>query len=197
MLGIEVYASKSPGIGGRIRQFPEDFVVEEVLADGSRAEVKSARKTLHVTGRGRYLACVLIKRNWDTILAVEAVAKQLGMSAEAIQIAGIKDAKAVTAQHISIGRVTPEQVSQVKIRDINLHPFRFVNEKIHSGLLLGNFFRIVIRAIAHSSSLIEKRMENMQNELSSWGGIPNFFGHQRFGTVRPITHIVGKFHCNR
>lgn len=191
MLGIEVYASKSLGIGGRIRQFPEDFVVEEVLADGSRAEVKPTRKTSHVTGKGRYLACVLVKRNWDTILAVEAVAKQLGLSAEAIHIAGIKDAKAVTAQHIRIGRVTPEQVSQVKIRDITLHPFCFVNEKIHSGLLLGNCFRIVIRAIAHSSSLIEKRMENTQNELSSLGGIPNFFGHQRFGTVRPITHIVG------
>ena len=24
------------------------------------------------------------------------------------------------------------------------------------------------------------------------GGIPNFFGHQRFGTIRPITHLVGK-----
>ena len=24
------------------------------------------------------------------------------------------------------------------------------------------------------------------------GGIPNFFGHQRFGTTRPITHLVGK-----
>jgi tRNA pseudouridine13 synthase len=24
------------------------------------------------------------------------------------------------------------------------------------------------------------------------GGVPNFFGHQRFGTTRPITHLVGK-----
>jgi len=192
MVGIEVHASKSLGIGGRIRQFPEDFVVEEDLADGSRAEVKQARKPFQEVGKGRYLACVLVKRNWDTLLAVEAVAKQLGLSAESIHIAGIKDANAVTAQYISIGRVTPEQVSQVKIRDIDLYPLRFVNEKIHSGLLLGNYFRIVIRAVAHSSSVIEKRMENVLNELSSLSGIPNFFGHQRFGTVRPITHIVGK-----
>ncbi len=192
MLGIEVYASKSLGIGGRIRQFPEDFVVEEVLTDGSRAEVRQARETFHITGKGRYLVCVLVKRNWDTLLAVEAVAKQLGLSAESIHIAGIKDTKAVTAQHISIGRVTHEQVSRVKLRDINLYPLRFVNEKIHSGLLLGNHFRIVIRAIAHSSPVIEKRTENIQNELSSLGGIPNFFGHQRFGTIRPITHIVGE-----
>ncbi len=192
MLGMEVYASKSLGIGGRIRQFLEDFVVEEVLADGSRSEVEPAGKASQVSGKGRYLVCVLVKRNWDTILAVVAVAKHLGMSTENIHIAGMKDAKAVTAQHISIGRVTPKQVSQVKIRNINLYPLRFVNEKIHSGLLLGNHFRIVIRAVAHSSSVIEKRIENIQNELSSLGGIPNFFGHQRFGTVRPITHVVGK-----
>ncbi len=192
MLGIEVYVSESPGISGRIRQFPEDFLVEEVLADGSRADVKRAEMSVQVTGKGRYLLCVLVKKNWDTILAVKAIAKQLGIGAESIHIAGIKDAKAVTAQHISIGRVTPEQVSQVKIRDINLHPICFVNEKIYSGLLLGNHFCIVIRDIAHSSSLIEKRMENIHNELHSLGGIPNFFGHQRFGTVRPITHVVGE-----
>ena len=29
-------------------------------------------------------------------------------------------------------------------------------------------------------------------ELDQVGGIPNFFGHQRFGTTRPITHLVGK-----
>ncbi len=192
MLGMEVYASKSPGIGGRIRRFREDFVVEEVLADGSRAEVKQAKKAVQVTGKGRYLVCVLVKKNWDTILAVKAVAEQLDIDPEGIHIAGIKDAKAVTAQHISVGRVTPEQVWQVKIKDINLYPFRFVNEKIHSGLLLGNHFRIVIRAAGHSSSVIEERMENIQNELSTLGGIPNFFGHQRFGTVRPITHMVGE-----
>jgi len=191
-VGIEVYASKSLRVGGRIREFLEDFVVEEVLTDGSRAEVKQTKRAVQVAGRGRYLACVMVKRNWDTILAVEAVARQLDMNAENVHIAGIKDAKAVTAQHISIGRVTPEQVSQVKIRDINLYPLRFVNEKIYSGLLSGNCFRIVIRAVGYASSVIEKRMENVLNELSSLGGIPNFFGHQRFGTVRPITHVVGE-----
>lgn len=189
---MDVYASKSPGIGGVIRQFPADFVVEEALADGSRAKVKQAKKAVEVAGRGRYLACVLVKRNWDTILAVGAIARQLGMSAENIHVAGLKDAKAITAQHISIGRVTPEQVSRIKIRDINLYPFRFVNEKIYSGLLLGNYFHIMIKSVKHSPSVIETRIENIWNELSNLGGIPNFFGHQRFGTVRPITHMVGK-----
>ncbi|HET8685781.1 MAG TPA: tRNA pseudouridine(13) synthase TruD, partial [Methanosarcina sp.] len=30
------------------------------------------------------------------------------------------------------------------------------------------------------------------NEILAQGGVPNFFGIQRFGSVRPVTHLVGK-----
>ncbi len=41
-LGIEVYATKSLGVGGVIREAVDDFVVEEVLVDGSKARVNGA-----------------------------------------------------------------------------------------------------------------------------------------------------------
>ena len=41
-LGIEVYVTKSLGVGGVIREEVEDFVVEEVLVDGSKANVNGA-----------------------------------------------------------------------------------------------------------------------------------------------------------
>jgi len=189
-LGIETYASESLGISGRIRQFPEDFAVEEVMIDGTKAEVQPV-ETPQPIGEGRYLICVLVKRDWDTLRAVKKVARRLGISYKRVQIAGIKDAKALTAQHISIRGVAPERVSRVKIKDIELRPLRFSDEKVYSRLLLGNKFHILIRAISYSSSLIEKRVKNVQGELSSLGGLPNFFGHQRFGTVRPISHLVG------
>jgi len=190
-LGIEVYASTAPGIGGKIRHFPEDFRVEEALTDGSRAQI-SPSKSAPLSGRGRYLVCVLVKRNWDTFLAVWAVAKQLGVSPERLRIAGIKDAKAVTAQHFSVYGVAPEQVSNVKVEGITVYPLRFSSEKIHSYLLRGNHFQSQIRAVTHSSSIIRKRLKEVQSQLESLGGLPNFYGHQRFGTVRPITHQVGK-----
>jgi tRNA pseudouridine13 synthase len=190
-LGIEVYASKSPGIGGKIKQAPEDFIVQEILSNGSKAEIELV-KPPQINGRGRYLICTLIKRNWDTILAVKTIANKLDVDSERIQIAGIKDARAVTAQHISIGRMMPEQISEIKIRDITLIPLCFSDEKLYSGRLLGNDFHITMRSIAHFPSKIEERMKNVKNELNSLGGIPNFFGHQRFGTIRVITHLVGK-----
>ena len=190
-LGMEIYATRSLGIGGRIRQLIEDFVVEEVLVDGSRAEVSLA-KIWEPIGRGRYLICILVKRDWDTLLAVRLVAKRLGISPKRIRIAGMKDAKALTAQHICIQGVAPTRASQLKIKDIALHPLRFSDRRIFSQLLLGNQFQVVIRAISHTSSTVEQRVKNVQNELASLGGVPNFYGHQRFGTIRPITHLVGR-----
>ena len=189
-LGMKSYATQSPGIGGRIRQLIEDFVVEELLVDGSKAEI-SLSQTQELYGKGRYLICVLVKRDWDTLLAVRKIARRLGMSHKRIRIAGMKDTKAVTAQHISIQGVEPTRVSQVNIKDITLRPLHLSDRRIFSQRLLGNQFQVVIRGISHVSSVVEQRIKNVQNELIRLGGIPNFYGHQRFGTIRPITHVVG------
>ena len=136
--------------------------------------------------------CGLVKRNWDTFLAVGAIAQQLNMDLDRIQIAGIKDANALTAQHISVSRTMPAMISKVKIKDIMLYPMRFSNEKMHSALLYGNQFHVFIRLINNSKSETMERMQNLKHNFASLGGVPNFFGHQRFGTTRPITHIVGR-----
>ena len=92
-LGIEIYATHSPGIRGCIRRFFEDFVVEELLVDGSKATISPVAMT-NQSGGGRYLLCVMVKRNWDTIIATRVIAKRLGVSPKRIQIAGLKDTKA-------------------------------------------------------------------------------------------------------
>jgi len=190
-IGIEVYCTQSCGTGGRIRQFPEDFKVEEILTTGSKAKIEPT-DIPHIDAVGRYLVCVLVKRNRDTLLAVQTIAQKLDIDQERIQIAGIKDARALTAQHLSIGRMLPKQVAQVKLNNLRLYPLHFSNERIHSNLLFGNMFHITLRAINHTSSQIIEHLENVRNELLKLGGCPNFFGHQRFGTTRPITHLVGK-----
>jgi len=190
-IGIEAYATKTLGIGGRLRQFPEDFKVEEVLENGSTALIEPPN-IANITGHGRYLVCVLVKRNIDTFQAVQTVANKLGISVERIQFGGIKDANALTGQHVSVSRMLPEQVTQIKTGNLWLYPVQFSNDKIYSGLLFGNKFHINIRAISHPTSTITKRLRNTNHELVKLGGCPNFFGHQRFGTARAITHIIGK-----
>jgi tRNA pseudouridine13 synthase len=43
-----------------------------------------------------------------------------------------------------------------------------------------------------SEATAKEKITQTMRELDVIGGIPNFFGHQRFGTTRPITHLVGK-----
>jgi len=194
-LGIEVYATKSLGVGGAIREEVDDFVVEEVLVDGSKARVdgKVSGKVLGSSSqRQRYLLCVLVKRNWDTFIAVKNVAKQLSIDQRRIQIAGVKDAKAITAQHLTIEDVSMEDAAKVNVKDIQVCPVGYLREALSLFYLLGNCFTIKIKAIKYKPSTVEKRISQTQTELEALGGIPNFFGHQRFGTTRPITHLVGK-----
>lgn len=194
-LGIEVYATKGPGVGGAIREAVDDFVVEEVLVDGSKASVNGAvpSKVLGSSSqRQRFLLCVLIKRNWDTLIAVKNVAKQLGIDQRHLQIAGIKDAKAVTAQHLTIEEGVMDDASKVNVRDIQLCPVGFLHEALSLYYLLGNYFTIKIKSITIEESTVKTKISQTIQELEALGGIPNFFGHQRFGTTRPITHLVGK-----
>ncbi len=194
-LGIEVYVTDTLGTGGAIRSTIEDFAVEEVLVDGSRASIAAAAESHALRAsldQQEFLLCVLVKRDWDTFLALKTVARQLGISPEQISIAGIKDAKAVTAQHITIEHVTMEDVAEVNVKDIEIRPVGYFRDKLSPYYLLGNHFRITIKAINLSEPAITRRIAATTQQLEAAGGIPNFFGHQRFGTTRPITHRVGE-----
>jgi tRNA pseudouridine13 synthase len=197
LIGIEVYATVSVGIGGIIRQFVDDFAVEEVLVDGSKAEINQSANVKHaVLGssmtKERYLLCVLVKRRWDMFQALRVIAQQLDASTKQFCFAGIKDAKAVTAQHITIEGITAKDIQRVQAKDIAVRPIGYLRNKLSSYFLFGNNFHITIRAMDHPKSTIKKRIARTVQELEAIGGIPNFFGHQRFGTTRPITHQVGK-----
>lgn len=195
LLGIEVYATETAGVGGVIRESLEDFMVEEVLVDGSKAEIRKSaeNKVLGASSiKQRYLLCALVKRDWDTFIAIKNIAEQLGISQRQISIAGIKDAKAVTAQHITIENVSMEEVAKVNVKDIEIRPVGYVREKLSPYYLLGNNFTIKIKAIKLPEATVAKRITETVKALEALGGIPNFFGHQRFGTTRPITHLVGK-----
>ena len=197
-VGIEVYATRSSGIGGIIRQNVEDFAVEEVLVDGSKAEITPSKKSTNHTvlgsswNKNRYLLCVLVKRDWDTFIAIRNIANQLGISPRQIHTAGIKDAKAITAQHIAIEGVSAEDAQKVHVKDIEVRPVGYLQIKLSSYYLLGNNFHIRINALNHPRPTIRKRIAKTIEELETVCGMPNFFGHQRFGTTRPITHLVGK-----
>jgi tRNA pseudouridine13 synthase len=193
---MEVYSTKTKGVGGAIKQSMEDFVVEEVLVDGSKACVKDGVVSSRVLGftlnSTHFLLCVLIKRNWDTFMAVKNIAKSLGIAQTQVQFAGIKDAKAVTAQYISIANISAKDAQKINVKDVQVRPLGYIREPMSLFYLLGNSFTITVRNIHETDVTITENITKINQEFNAICGIPNFFGHQRFGTTRPITHLVGK-----
>jgi len=175
-LGICWYASDADGIGGRLRAAAEDFCVEEIPAGKKQTE-------------GPYLICRLTKRNWELQHAVKEIAKRLGISHRRIGWAGTKDRNAVTIQWISLYDVTPEQVAGISLKDITIEPVGRSNEALSLGDLQGNRFDIVIRDPDPAD--LEERVQEISASVAA--GIPNYFGIQRFGAIRPVTHRVGEW----
>ena len=196
LLGIEVYATKPNCIGGKIRSVTEDFQVEEVLVDSSKAHIIPPKMEVQALGatleQQRHLLCVLVKQNWDNFLATKNVAIQLGLEQNSLQIAGIKDAKAITAQYVTIENLTIEDIANVNLKGVQIRPIGYLRNPLSVFYLLGNHFKIKITNITQNQAIVHEQVNQTINEITKLGGIPNFYGHQRFGTTRPITHFVGK-----
>lgn len=192
---MDVYITKPEGVGGVIKQLIDDFIVEEILVDNTIASVNGVVPT-RVLGssvqKQRFMLCLMVKRNWDTFIATKNVAKSLGIDSTRVQFAGIKDAKAVTAQHITIENVSLEEAAKVDVTDVKVIPVGYVREMMSLFYLLGNRFTITVRNVESNKEWVGKQIEQTIQHIAKVGGMPNFFGHQRFGTTRPITHLVGK-----
>jgi len=174
-LGISWYGTETEGIGGRLRGEPEDFIVEEVPAS-SWGET------------GRYLILRLSKRNWEQQRLVKEMARALGISHRRISWAGTKDRNALTTQYISVYDLEPDAVEKITLPDVRLEPVGRSHRAIALGELRGNRFRIRIRDC--DPACLGERAGEVARAAPS--GFPNYVGIQRFGVLRPVTHLVGE-----
>lgn len=178
-VGISVFLTKTQGIGGKLRKEPEDFVVEEISAD------------IEPEDGGVYTVARVRARNWETNRLVRKFARILGISRRKVHFAGTKDKRAVTTQ-LFLFEQPEEYVKAINLKDVEILDVFSTNKKLEIGDLYGNKFGVVVKDIempieeAHSISF-----DTATNVLET-GGFPNFFGIQRFGAVRPVTHSVGR-----
>ena len=168
--------TETPGINGEIKEQVNDFIVQELAK--------------HDTGdEGEHLIVKLRKQNMTTLQAINKLSKMLHISRKRIGYAGNKDKRAVTEQYISIKGVEEEDVNQVFTDEFDLE---VIGKGDHIGLgnLMANRFEITVRDLMLPIENIRdtslKTVEKMD------GKMPNYFGRQRFGSARPITHQVGR-----
>jgi tRNA pseudouridine13 synthase len=181
IVGSESFLSKTSGIEGKLRKDPEDFEVEEIVSIPGRSHWIWMQKN----SNGKHSIVEIKAKNWDTHVLVKELSRKLNISQKSIGFAGTKDKRAITTQHFSL-RVAKEKIPTLDLENIDI-TFKHKSIKpIRLGNLVGNKFKIKIANTVNSR-------ENIDNILSELRGFfPNYFGVQRFGTVRPITHIVGE-----
>lgn len=143
----------------------EDFVVEEL-------------PLYPADDAGTHVYFQLEKRGLSTMQAVADVARALGVAKRDIGYAGLKDARAVTRQWMSVEHVPKDrllalEIPRLKILDVKLH-----GNKLRLGHLRANRFNIKVRQFD------ENRFGELRNAFERLiaVGCPNYFGEQRFGS---------------
>ncbi|MDQ1276126.1 MAG: tRNA pseudouridine13 synthase [Euryarchaeota archaeon] len=178
-IGINLYSTDTRGLGGQLRQEIEDFIVKEIT---NREEGQE----------GKYLILELTKRDWDTHHFTRTLARILQVSQKRISVAGTKDKRALTTQKISIYDTDASEIKKIYLKDVEMKVLGRSRKSVELGDLWGNDFIITVRNIENSPEETEVLLKTTTDEILAQGGVPNFFGIQRFGSVRPVTHLVGK-----
>ncbi len=153
-----------PGVGGRLRERPEDFEVEEIPA-------------YEPCGTGEHLFIWLEKRNVGAEFLIQRIAQALDLRPDQIGCAGLKDRHAVTRQYVSVPALAEQKLSRLSGDDIRVLRVARHTNKLRHGHLRGNRFRILIREADRSrDDVLNQIVERIR-----WLGLPNYYGEQRFG----------------
>lgn len=166
---LSFYACRDlPGIGGAIKQEPQDFIVEEVPA-------------YQPVGSGEHVYLRVRRQGRNTRELQMQLARCLGLSPANVGLAGQKDKHALTTQYFSVhlhqgeAAQIAERVQQelgVEVLDARRHL-----NKLRLGHLAGNRFQIRVRGVLPQAL---ERAQALAQRLEQQG-LANAFGEQRFG----------------
>jgi tRNA pseudouridine13 synthase len=177
---MSFYLSAADGTGGRLKKDPEEFVVSAIF---SRPEAVQ---------NGRFVIAEVTTKNWETNRLVRLLSRNLGISRERVGFAGTKDKRAVTTQLMSF-ECPMDIMSKIDLKDVEIKNLYTARRGIQIGDLKGNVFSIRVRECDMPKDDIPGTIESVSAAIKKVGGFPNYFGVQRFGVVRPITHKVGEY----
>ena len=182
-VGMTQYVSDTPGIGGRIKTEPDDFVVTELESFDYEPLGADVAAYPHLVVRVRLV-------DYETNAFATTLANRLGVSRERVAWAGTKDKRAVTTQLMTVADVSPEAVTAVSIAGADIEVLGRAGRAIHFGDLAGNSFEITVRGI-ETPDVVTETTAALRAVGDGTVTVPNYFGIQRFGSRRPITHRVG------
>jgi tRNA pseudouridine13 synthase len=167
-IGISAYTTTFPGCGGVIRKQKEDFNVSELITKKSNSRICS---------ESGFAVYKLQKNGIDTTHALDEIFKKHGIRLKAL---GLKDSHAITEQFVFTSYKTDKHF-EVNGQKYNLKKVGFTDKVLSKKEMIGNHFKIKIDGASNELS-----------KFSEFDKILNFYGYQRFGSRRPVTHLIGR-----
>ena len=150
---------------GVLRATPEDFEVDEIL--GFAAGMEGPHALLQVRKRGA-----------NTEWVARELARAAGVKPFEVGFAGLKDRNAVTTQHFTVprGKRAAEEFAGLTGEGFEVLSAAPHQRKLPRGALEGNRFVITVRGLNCDRADLDERLRAIAT-----GGVPNYFGEQRFG----------------
>lgn len=158
------YLHGCPTVSAQIKQYPEDFIVNEDLG-------------FTFDGEGEHVLVQVKKTGCNTTFVADKLADFAQTSRKNVTYAGMKDRQAVTTQWFGLhmpGKETPD-FSQFALEGCEILTVTRHRKKLRIGALKGNTFCLTLRDVSDKSAL-DARLKTV---LAA--GVPNYFGQQRFG----------------
>lgn len=173
LAGIECYCTDFAGIGGAIKQHSGEFQVSELVDESSLGVSPS------YNGAYRYPLYILEKKGVDSNHALFEIEREHRVR---LRVLGIKDAKASTRQYAGAQHAWKNPPRELSTSRTKISLQGFTKKPIGRELLSGNAFEIAIRGGRGDISGFAPQVEK----------IANFYGLQRFGSERLVTHLAGR-----
>ncbi len=167
-IGLLVYSTSFDGIGGRIKSHPEDFEVSEIISDRSLKSIKEQEG---------YAVFKLKKKNIDTNHALSDLFRKKGIRLKAF---GLKDTSAVTIQFVCSNN-KGKSIDSFISEKYSLEKIGYIKKPLSKKDMIANHFKINI-----------SDCKDQLKEFHEYDKVLNFYGYQRFGSKRPVTHLIGK-----
>jgi tRNA pseudouridine13 synthase len=156
---------RGPIATGALRTSPEDFNVDELLG-------------FEAAGEGPHALLRVRKRGANTEWVARELARAAGCKPFEVGFAGLKDRNAVTTQYFTVprGRREAGEFLAVAGEGYEVIGAAAHQRKLPRGALAGNRFAITVRGVGCDAAVLGSRVDEIAR-----GGVPNYFGAQRFG----------------
>lgn len=179
--------SSCPGIGGMLKRTPSHFRVIEI-DDHER----HAPDGIVDTHGACHIYVTLTRKGLNTSDVQKMLASIVGLETRDIGVCGLKDKWAVCTQTFSVpsySRLEKRHLSANELaslvtshygHNLKIERTAVSSTKLRRNMHSGNRFQIVVSDIRLETSQALQRAQAILAAMASAGGIPNFYGAQRF-----------------